>query len=999
MKQSKGKKFLEALPLILSFVIPVLGMLVILLQRKVYPFGDRSFLRTDLYHQYCPFLNEMADKLQTGESLLYSWDIGAGTNFVSLYAYYLASPLNWLLAFIPHEHVIEYLTYAMVAKLGLSSLTMAIYLKSHYKKNSLALPLVAMFYGMSGYLAAYSWNVMWLDCVWLFPLIMLGLERLFKENKPFLYCITLALSIMSNYYISIMICMFIVLYSVALIFLIPSHEKVSKLGKDGQVRSRIRFTNYFRKFGMIVIYSLLAGGIAAVTLLPEIYALKLTASANSTFPSKVTVYFTIFEALTRHLMDVDVHLKLAHWPNIYCGVGIFIAVPLYIMNKNTNYKEKFVNLILCGFRVISFCVNVLSYIWHGMHYPNSLPARQSFIYIFLMLSMAYQGLLGLKDRTSKQIVGSAAFGIGFVVLTEILNKNTDEFNWTSYYFSALFIAVYALLCYMYRKRKVFIPLIIAVALTLTTFEAAINTSATSITTIDRNTYMDYDKGAKELVSAAKAVDGVQFARFEKNELRTKNDGAWLDYPSLSTFSSMSYHGLTDFYRTMGMESSTNAYSSTGMTPVTSALFDVKYVLSNAPISTGSIYKEFGNKDGIYLYENPYALPLMYVLPSDIEDEWSHNGGPIKAQNSFIKKTTGISDVFVEVPMTTEGSTQTATIAVPGLYYAYSTGSAKEIKVTSGDYTKTHKNLDRKYIMPVPNCEAGTTVTFATADSTNSISVHLYRLDEALYKEAMNKLKTQSIVMEEFSDTYLRGTLTAAEDGLVFTSVANDPGWTVMVDGKTVTAHGFSDDDGFLCFNIGAGTHTIEMSYEPQGLRLGLMVSGGSVLLLLLLALLHILLARRAPAIEGVDLGPRYGLFSDYPQEYSAEEFYRRQILGEELPDYDDEDDDETAPLSDPGYTPEEEEAVAEEYIAEEGVEDEDIFEEQEIEEDPVPEENASDENASEENASEENASEEAEPSDEEVRAEVQEPEEDEAADDSKDAADTSEGASEDPKKK
>lgn len=44
-----------------------------------------------MYHQYAPFFSEFRHKLLSGESLLYSWDVGMGVNFAALYAYYLAS--------------------------------------------------------------------------------------------------------------------------------------------------------------------------------------------------------------------------------------------------------------------------------------------------------------------------------------------------------------------------------------------------------------------------------------------------------------------------------------------------------------------------------------------------------------------------------------------------------------------------------------------------------------------------------------------------------------------------------------------------------------------------------------------------------------------------------------------------------------------------------------------------------------------------------------------
>ena len=80
-----------------AFLVPVVIMVIIFAQRGIFPFGDESFLRTDMYHQYAPFFAEFRHKLADGGSLLYSWDVGMGVNFAALYAYYLASPLNWLI--------------------------------------------------------------------------------------------------------------------------------------------------------------------------------------------------------------------------------------------------------------------------------------------------------------------------------------------------------------------------------------------------------------------------------------------------------------------------------------------------------------------------------------------------------------------------------------------------------------------------------------------------------------------------------------------------------------------------------------------------------------------------------------------------------------------------------------------------------------------------------------------------------------------------------------
>ena len=201
---------------LLAFFIPVIIMVIVFIQRGIFPFGENSFLRTDMYHQYAPFFQEFREKLTSGESLLYSWNVGMGVNFSALYAYYLASPLNWLIVLCPRDYVIEFMSYMVVVKIGLCGLSMAWYLRSRNRRTDIGAGVFGTFYALSGYLAAYSWNIMWLDCIILLPVIVRGAERLVNEKKPHLYCLALGLSILSNYYISIMICMFLVLWFFAL---------------------------------------------------------------------------------------------------------------------------------------------------------------------------------------------------------------------------------------------------------------------------------------------------------------------------------------------------------------------------------------------------------------------------------------------------------------------------------------------------------------------------------------------------------------------------------------------------------------------------------------------------------------------------------------------------------------------------------------------------------------------------------------------------------------
>ena len=87
--------------LFLSFIVPVGIMLAIFAINGIYPFGDRSFLFSDMYHQYMPFFSELLHKVRGGESLHFSYHVGIGSNFLALYVYYLASPFHVLALLVP----------------------------------------------------------------------------------------------------------------------------------------------------------------------------------------------------------------------------------------------------------------------------------------------------------------------------------------------------------------------------------------------------------------------------------------------------------------------------------------------------------------------------------------------------------------------------------------------------------------------------------------------------------------------------------------------------------------------------------------------------------------------------------------------------------------------------------------------------------------------------------------------------------------------------------
>lgn len=794
-----------------AFFVPIIIMLIIFAQRGIFPFGEESFLRTDMYHQYAPFFSEFQYKLTHGGSLLYSWDVGMGVNFMALYAYYLASPLNWLLALCPKPYIIEFMTYMIVFKTGLCGLSFAWYLRKHCKTTDFGVAFFGIFYALSGYMAAYSWNIMWLDCIILFPLIMLGLERLVKEKKCFLYCITLGLSILSNYYISIMICIFMVLYFAALLLM----------------EARKTLKEYAVSVGNFTLYSLLAGGLAAAVLLPEIYALNMTASGDFNFPKDVKSYFSIFDMIARHLPDVETEIGLEHWPNIYCGVAVFLFFLLYLVCRRIRRREKIVYCGMLLFLFASFSLNVLNFIWHGFHFPNSLPCRQSFIYIGLMLLMCYQAYSHLRETPWKHVVIAFFASVVFVLLAQKLM--TDEaYHFSVFYVAIVLLSAYAGLICLYQKGKSR-NLVILLALGVVSVEAAVNMTVTSVTTTSRTSYVRDNEASVSLTEPLK--EDMGFYRVEKVSRKTKNDGAFMNFPSVSLFSSTANADLSKFFKKLGCESSTNAYSITGSTPLVDALFSVKYGLySEEPPNTGVI-TPVASEGQMYLYQNDYALPMGVMFPYDLEDNWQLDiTNPADVQND-LAAVLGAEPVLDEVPSEILGTTFTFTPETTGDYYVYvSNKKVEKVTALMGERTKNFDNVNRGYLLELGWLQAGEEITLRNDDNEQDLVAMAYRFQPEGLQSVYQILNKNSMVLTKWTDTELRGRVETDRSGLLYLSIPYDKGWTVLVDGQKEEPYKIFDT--FMSVHISAGTHDVELRYMPEGLEAGAMITAGSILILL-----------------------------------------------------------------------------------------------------------------------------------------------------------------------
>lgn len=829
----------KAFPYIAAFGLPFFICVIICIGNGVYPFGDNCILHIDMYHQYCPFFTEFLNKLQSGGSLQYSWNLGLGSDFVSLYAYYLASPLNFLILLCPKSHVIEFMTLLIILKISASGLTFFLYIRHHYKfvgkdgrmhKNQVIPAIVfSTAYALSGFVAAYSWDIMWMDCIALFPLIMIGLERLVQEKKAGLYYITLALCIFCNYYISIMICIFLVFAFVLLFF-------SQKKGKGGAVL----------RFGW---YSLLAGASSAILLLPEIAVLSVSGSAEGGFPKTAEFYFNILAELGRGAAVTSVYTGNDHWPNLYAGAFSLFLVWIYVLNRRISWKEKVPRIAMLAFFLVSFAENQLDYIWHGMHFPQALPGRQSFLYSFVLLSMGFAAVRKRKGTKIWHIAVAAIVSMMLLLLSGWYGDETVT-EPVSLVITALFICVYAVTFVLTKitgkkKRLAFAQFAIFVAVA----ELAINMVATGFGTTSRVAYTEKQTDYENLLETAKEDNeetGSGFYRVEDTERKTKNDDSLYGYASATIFSSLMNLDVSHLFQSLFMEGGKNFYCYNGATPLSSSLFSVKYMLSDSALEESPYRTLIGGSGSSFLYRNNYSLPLGFVMDEQAIANWtSSTADRMASLNSLTSALGAEGQMLYPATCVTDANAGDTTIdiAEDGYYYAdYVSCTSDTLTVNRSDgWTKQYSKTSHRYLIELGECKAGDEIHILNSNM-ESIEFQVYQLNEKVVQQAFDTLNAQTMQLTDMTDRKIEGKIQVQNAGRLILSVPADEGWTLYVDGKETEIEPLAD--ALVGVHLEKGSYTIKLCYTTPGLKVGAGISLGAVILFLISACVRTGISRK-----------------------------------------------------------------------------------------------------------------------------------------------------------
>lgn len=828
---------------ILSFIIPIIIILLILFTRGY--LTKKVIMQSDMMAQYTSLFNYFSNVLKGDESIFYSFSKGLGGSILGTFAYYLASPINLILFLFNNQTIPYAMLLILLLKVGLSGLTFNIYLKDKMNNKVYSL-IMSLCYALMAYSVNYYFNIMWLDGIYLAPLILLGIDKLIDGKSIKLYTISLFLAIFSNYYIGFMLCIFSCIYFIYSLLISKNNFNKKELKKI-----IIRF----------FITSLLAGLMTFCILIPTVLELSNGARSinNISFNLKPNInLLDIFSKsyLATHNSSLVLNPNTVNW---YCGIINIILVSLYFCNKNITKKEKIYSFLIIIIFLISFMIPFVNNIWHGFLEPQFFNYRYSFLFSLFLLVIASKSLNNLNITKIKSLI----MYLVYIITSLIVILSGYEYI-TNYlvYLSVVLASIYLILLYLLNKKEIKEnnKKLITMMLVLTVIGELICNYSFTIDDYNYYTFNEYNDYIELGKKLNKYQSDDEFYRLEQTDRLTSNNSFLQEYKGITTFLSSLNQNQINFFGNIGTYVGTNSITyNGGNTPLVASLLGLKYTVYttnrvdyydkidtfNYSVMSGSLYRLSNNLEGV-IYENKKALSLGYMInyDEDLYKKTIENGlNNFEYQNllvkTMIKDSTDILIPYEVINEDKENASITYKIDNNKNIYiklpvSFSKKDDENVSIYINESLVKTISPEDTGIFVIPNKYENSEieVTFKVEGNVSLDYPFLYYLDDSAYESAIYDLKRNELNLDVISSTYLKGDVTAVYDKQVlFTSIPYEEGWSIYVDGKKTDVKKLYDT--FIGVELSVGKHTVEFKYKTPGLNIGITISTISFILFIL----------------------------------------------------------------------------------------------------------------------------------------------------------------------
>ena len=725
-------------------LIPALIVLLIYMISTggLHPFGDGTALVLDLNWQYVYFFSALRSAVFGDGELLYSFSRSLGGEFLGIYAYYIASPLTYLACIFPKTMMQEFALFLIMLKTALCGMTMGYYLHKHSERlNKISIVAFSLLYSLCAYSIVYQSNTMWIDSLIWLPLLTLGIESLVKHGKFKLFTVSLIMTLVSNYYIGYMCCIYVLLYFFYYIF---SY-------RDGFVNNPFREQKHFIKsLFRIAVFSFIAILVSAVIICGAYYSLTFGKSEFSSPDYDITVRVNFFDVLFKFFPGSYDTVRSTNYtansvatggfPFVYCGLITLLLLPVFFTSKKFTLREKIGAGVFLGFFILSFMISTIDIIWHGFQNPQWLNNRYSFMMSFLMVVLAFKAFENIEAPEVKNtFLFSALFFGGFAIviqkLAPTLNENVQELNksfklgnFEFALFVAVMIVIYLIIVAAMRSsaNKTRVSAILLVVISMELLLNGISNTVNFGKDVGFSTYDRYDQFQNILYPISETVaDGDNsFYRWEKTVYRKPNDNMQFGIRGLSNSTSTLDASTVRLLDSMGYAARAQWSIYIGGNPVSDSLLGLKYIITDRNMSEfygEPVYtvEDFAEHEGMsvgeltkktiagnsgsesyngksiadyVVYKNPYAMSIAFASSRNVIDFNMKKYNTYVAEDNELYNESGYTNPFERINALVTailGENETVEIFKPATQESI-TYSENVTYSTSGDTDNTGK---------------------------------------------------------------------------------------------------------------------------------------------------------------------------------------------------------------------------------------------------------------------------------------------------------------------
>ncbi len=635
-------------------------MLVVFAIDGLSPFGGRSLACTDGDIQYLDFFAYLKDVMSGANHATYSFDKVLGGNTFGIFAYYLTSPLNLLVAFFDKADLTTFFDVLVVAKLSCASVAFRVFLRLRYQRSagSPVLPcLLSLSYALSQYCVAQASNIMWLDGVIMLPLIMLGVHYVIRGEGIAVLSVSVGLSILFNWYAGAINCLFSALWLVAELLLLWAHGE--------RLRGRRPLARAVGTYALAMAVGVLLSGFLLVPALRSMTAGSKAGMEWSLLKSPRLTGNPLRAIRGFALGSISGKGQVALW----CGSVALGGCLLSVWDGDERRRLRAARAVLFAAYVLIPLFSWSDAVFSLLKQVSSYWYRYTYGSIAAIVALAAGYLLedmpghARRPRLRTALAASATFGGLMICLLPMRVEESAVLSQgggtavSTVASVALLITVTPMLAQTAgpAPRRRMLPVLAVVAIGELLCGASLLAGAYSLENVSG--HHAYSMGARAQIDALQSRDpsayrinstwtrgvGDQQDRHRAGIRAHYNDALAYGYMSIAGYSSCPDDAQLAFLNAMGYRRAARMMCATNDSLVAAdSLLGVRYVLARQ--QPKGLVPEDGipQNDGVGTYRNPYALPMALTYgPTDVRSDRKANGGnPFLYQDSLWSELLG-----------------------------------------------------------------------------------------------------------------------------------------------------------------------------------------------------------------------------------------------------------------------------------------------------------------------------------------------------------------------